>query len=129
MTNQLDKNNEEISSILYHVYEKRIQNETDKQNLIKMYKFLENTYEFVDSNSNNISDILQPGTFIYYINFNNIYSTSIKFTKNGFVTSDNNEFIKITNYGKYWKIKKQNYIIFKKLSQNELMRISMLNII
>ncbi len=128
MAEILQKNNEEISSILTHVYENKIKTNEDKENLIKMYHTLENNYQFIDSTDKSLNNMLTSGAFIYYINFDKIVNSKIRFTKSGFVTSDDGDIIKLTNYGKYWRIKKDKYLIFQKFTSNQLLRMKMINL-
>lgn len=128
MEEVLKKSNEEISSILTHIYENKVKTNEDKENLIKMYHTLKNNYQFIDSTDKNLNNILSSGSFIYYINFDKIDNSKIKFTKSGFVINDNGDLVELTNYGKYWKIKKEKYLIFQKFSPNQILRINMLNL-
>lgn len=119
--------NQEISTLLYNLFQEQIINDQDKANLKKMYQTLENRFKLVDTTTNDLNDILPPGSFIYYIKYNYNHLDKIKFSRSGFVTDDNNDIIKIFNYGKHWRIKKKNYIIFKKIQDNELIRLQLTN--
>ena len=121
--NILSDYNQEISTLLYNLFQDKIKTDQDKVDLKKMYQTLENRFKLVDTTTDDINDIIPSGSFIYYIKYNFTDNIKIKFTKSGFVTNDDNNIIKIFNYNKYWKIKKNNYIIFRKLTNNELLRL------
>ena len=125
MSNIVSNYNLQISSILFNIFKDLIKSEQDRNKIKKMYELLENRYRIVDTTNDDVNNLISSGSFIYYIkyNFNNVLK--IGFTNSGFVTDDDNNYIKIYNYNKYWKIKKQNYVIFKKMSQNELFRIQL----
>lgn len=121
--NILVEYNQEISTLLYNLFQDKIKTNQDKVDLKKMYHTLENRFKLIDTTTDDINDIIPSGSFIYYIKYNFTDINKIKFNKSGFVTYDDNNIIKIFNYNKYWKIKKNNYIIFKKLTSNELLRL------
>lgn len=124
----LNDYNEEMLSILIKVFEPKIKTEEDKKTLMKMYNLLENEYLLINTDSEELDNLLPSGYFIMYINYENINNSKIKFTKSGFVIEDNNDLIRLTNYGKFWKIKKKKYIIFKKFSNNDLLRLKLSNL-
>ena len=121
--NILSEINQEISTLLYNLFKNQIKNDQDKNNLKKMYQTLENKFKLVDTTTNDINDVIPSGSFIFYIKYNFANIDKIKFNKSGFVTYDDNDIIKIFNYNQHWKIKKKNYIIFRKLKNNELLRL------
>ena len=110
--NILTEYNEEISTLLYNLFKNQIKNNQDKIDLKKMYLTLEDKFKLIDTTTNDINNIIPPGSFIYYIKYNFSNINKIKFNKSGFVTYDDNDIIKIFNYKQHWKIKKKKLHYF-----------------
>lgn len=105
--NPIELNNKYIAITLQKLYE----TQNNKINLQKDYNSLKNKYKIVDCNS------LVNGDYIRYVN--------IKLQRGGIVSSVNDEYIKLFFKKNYWVIKKKDYIIFKKLNKNEIIRLNL----
>jgi len=137
MSYELNKYNQEILAVLKCVFLKKIKSDNDKQKLDKIARKLLNEYYFVKHNEN-----IGIGTCIVYIDCEEIKkipnvninskkltiknTSNIKFTGNGYVIDDTNDELTLTSKQttNRWTIKKKNSLIFKKLTKNELLKMS-----
>jgi hypothetical protein len=141
MQNTLNKHNQEILAVLKCIFLKKIKSKQDKEKLDDMTKKLLNKYYFVKHN-----ETIGIGVSILYINcdeikkienvdidINKISTTIIKkqqsnihFTGYGKVIDDNDDILTLTSTNKLnqWQIYKNKNLIFKRLTQNELLKMS-----
>lgn len=138
MNNELNKHNQEILAVLKCVFVKKIKTEKDKERLDAIARRLLNKYYFVKHNES-----VSIGAHVLYINCDKIKQLqnnnlelknktiekkmNINFTGNGYVINDTDGIltlskpnIKVNN----WNIQKKNNLIFKKLTKNELLKMS-----
>jgi len=96
----------------------------NEKNIKDTYKYLLNN-NFILINSN-IS--LNNGDYIRYFKIKPGIGNDLFLKSGGFVYDSNHLFITITNQKYKWKIYFNKYIIYKKLSNNEIFRVNLNNI-
>lgn len=96
----------------YNFYDANIQNKKETNQLLQEYKYVD-------------TDDLYKGDYIRFINDKYFYN--IQLSKGGFITQISNNIIEIVNNNLYNKIKKNEYIIFKKISKEENIKLLILD--
>lgn len=109
--------NEEKDIILNNIYNKFIYFKNNKNNKIETKKGLDG-YKYIKLNE------LYTGDYIKYLNDKYFYDITL--SRGGFVTNINNNMIEILNNNIYFKLNINNYIIFKKITKDECVKLLIL---
>lgn len=117
--NDFNSLNYKIKKILDEIYNPYIlfpKNNINKNNAL--HSLLDN-YQYYNPREN----VIVPGDYIRYININGI-GNNIYLKKGGFLIEENDSFIYISNNKHNFKISKKENYIFRKLTKNDIFRIS-----
>lgn len=109
----MENNNNDMANVLYNIYEPHIDYKNNRLYLKKYYDSLKNKYKVEKEVCN--------GDYIRYINLNNV--PDITLHKGGIVLNTSPERIHLSLKHYHWSISKKDYVIFKKLTKQELVRI------
>ena len=118
--NNINSINNQIINIINEIYrpfELFKENSLNKQ---KCFDILINNYQYYIPNNN----VLVSGDYIRYISKNNKIGNNIYIKVGGFLLDENENNIRITNNNRILKISKKNNYIFRKLTKNDIFRIS-----
>jgi len=125
---QLEQYNNEITNVLVKLYEPYINEGRNRELLNKYYSCLKDRYMVVNTESDSLDCIIPNGRYIRYINLELPYKTkNIILESGGFVLDDDDDCLMMSNNQRFWKIKKSKYLIFRKLTQNEILRLTLEN--
>lgn len=110
---------EELNLVLDNIFEKYLFYEKNQENL-KEIKVKLDEYQYVQF------DDLNNGDFIRYINPK--YFHDIRLLKGGFITNVNEDEgkIQITNSNKIYNLKFENFIFFRKMTQEDIIKLTIL---
>lgn len=125
---QLEQYNNEITNVLVKLYDPYIDEGRNRELLNKYYYSLKDRYMVVNTGIENLDSFIPNGKYIRYINLEFPYKTkNIILESGGFVLDDDSDYLMMTNNKRFWKLKKSKYLIFRKLTENELLRLSLEN--
>ena len=83
----------------------------------------------VNNELETLDSFIPNGRYIRYINLELPYKTkNIILESGGFVLDDNSEYLMMSNNKRFWKLKKNKYLIFRKLTENEILRLTLENL-
>jgi hypothetical protein len=112
---------EEIKESVINVYREFLEFENNKTNIYETLEKL-NNYTFVK----NIID-LEKGDYIRFLNTKHFYD--IKLNVGGFIENIDKNLLSIINNNKYYKIKFNNNTIYKKLKEEDLVKLEIIDIL
>ena len=112
---------EEIKYKVVDIYGEFIDFEPNKENVYETLEKLEQ-YRYCED----ISD-LKKGDYIRFLNIKHFYD--IKLNKGGFIENINGKLINIVSGNKFYKIKFDNNTIFVKLTDEDLLKLELLEIL
>lgn len=126
---QLEQYNNEITNVLVKLYEPYIDEGRNRELLNKYYNCLKDRYMVVNNELKTLDSFIPNGRYIRYINLELPYKTkNIILESGGFVLDDNSEYLMMSNNKRFWKLKKNKYLIFRKLTENEILRLTLENL-
>ena len=126
---QLEQYNNEITNVLVKLYEPYINEGRNRELLNKYYNCLKDSYMVVNNELETLDSFIPNGRYIRYINLELPYKTkNIILESGGFVLDDNSEYLMMSNNKRFWKLKKNKYLIFRKLTENEILRLTLENL-
>lgn len=126
---QLEQYNNEITNVLVKLYEPYIDEGRNRELLNKYYNCLKDRYMVVNNELETLDSFIPNGRYIRYINLELPYKTkNIILESGGFVLDDNSEYLMMSNNKRFWKLKKNKYLIFRKLTENEILRLTLENL-
>tara|TARA_B100000674_G_scaffold497863_1_gene533262 strand:+ start:1878 stop:2330 length:453 start_codon:yes stop_codon:yes gene_type:complete len=115
-----DEIRQEVKDILLKNYSNLNDKIENRNRLQKIYKCLiRNNYIYYRNRKDNI---LENGAYVKYIDMRE--KEDLKLKNGGFVVSDEEGILGIFFRNRKWKICKENYLIFKKLSKNDMLKIT-----
>lgn len=112
---------EEIKISVVDVYRDFIEFEVNKTNIYETLEKLED-YKYIKS----IKE-LDKGDYIRFLNTKHFYD--IKLNLGGFIENIEKNLISIVNKNKYYKIKFKNNTIFKKFTEEDLVKLEIIDIL
>lgn len=112
---------EEIKISVVDVYRDFIDFEVNKTNIYETLEKLED-YKYIK----NIKE-LDKGDYIRFLNTKHFYD--IKLNLGGFIENIEKNLISIVNKNKYYKIKFKNNTIFKKFTEEDLVKLEIIDIL
>ena len=126
---QLEQYNNEITNVLVKLYEPYINEGRNRELLNKYYNCLKDSYMVVNNELETLDSFIPNGRYIRYTNLELPYKTkNIILESGGFVLDDNSEYLMMSNNKRFWKLKKNKYLIFRKLTENEILRLTLENL-
>lgn len=112
---------EEVKESVIDVYREYIEFENNKTNIYETLEKL-NNYKFVKR----VVD-LEKGDYVRFLNTKHFYD--IKLNVGGFIENIDNNLLSIINNNKYYKIKFNNNTIYKKFTEEDLVKLEIIDIL
>ena len=116
--------NNKLSNIVNEIYKPYELFNDNKMNKVKTLNSLINTYQYYIPGET----FIVSGDYIRYISKENKIGNNIYLKKGGFLLDENEEYIRIMNNNRVMKVSKSNNYIFRKLTKNDIFRISISSI-